>query len=157
MLVRENKLFLSLEGKTLRISPDREFNIELVPDVVSFHVKQPYSISLHQRNAVKKELLRQLGIGIITRCYAIAQGMPMFCINKSDNTAQVIADVRELNKVSVTTHYPLHKIQDIPHRCKGYKYVTLLVISMQFQTFKLDERSSWLCIIDTPFGKFGYF
>ena len=50
----------------------------------------------------------------------------MFCIYKSDNTARVIADVRELNKVSVAKHYPLPKIQDIFHRRKGYKYVTLL-------------------------------
>ena len=80
----------------------------------------------------------------------------MFCIYKSDNTARVIADVIELNKVSVAKHYPLPKIQDIFHRRKGYKYVTLLDISMQFHTFKLDEASSWKCIIVTPFGKFRY-
>ena len=70
MLVCESKLFQSLEGKTLEIFPDREFYIELVPGAVPFHVKQPYSIPLHQRNAVKKELICQLGLGIITRCYA---------------------------------------------------------------------------------------
>ena len=82
--------------------------------------------------------------------------MSMFCIYKSDNTARVIADVRELNKVSVAKHYPLPKVQDIFHRRKGYKYVTLLDISIHFYTFKLDERSSWLCVIVTPFGKFRY-
>ena len=27
---------------------------------------------------------------------------------------------------------------------------------MQFNTFKLNEASSWLCVIVTPFGKFRY-
>ena len=80
----------------------------------------------------------------------------MFCIYKTDNTTRVIADVRELNKVSMPKQYPLPKIQDIFHRCKGYVYATLFDISMQFHTFKLNERSSWLCVIVTPFGKFRY-
>ena len=46
MLVQESKLFQSHEGKTLGIFPDREFNIELVPGAVLFHVKQPYSIPI---------------------------------------------------------------------------------------------------------------
>ena len=154
MLVQESKLFWSFEGKTLGISPDREFHIERVPGAVPFHVKQPYSIPLHQRDAVKKELLCQLGLGIILRCYATSWGMPIFCIYKSDNTARVIADVRELNKVSVAKHYPLAKIQDIFHCRKDYMYVTFLDISMQFHTFKLDEASSWLCVIVTLFGTF---
>ena len=156
MLLENAKLFESLEGRTLGIFPDREFNIELIPGAVPFHIKQPYSIPLHQRAAVKRELLRQLSLGILERCYATAWGMPMFCVYKTDNTARVIADVRELNKVSVPKQYPLPKIQDIFHRRKGYVYVTLFDISMQFHTFKLNERSSWLCVIVTPFGKFRY-
>lgn len=80
----------------------------------------------------------------------------MFYVYKPDDIACVIDDVRKLNKVSVAKHYLLPKIQYIFQRCLGYKYVTLINISMQFRTFKLNEESSWLCTIVTPFGKFFY-
>ena len=49
----------------LRIFPDREFHIKLIPGAVPFHIKQPYLISLNQKETVKTELLRQLILGII--------------------------------------------------------------------------------------------
>ena len=41
--------------------------------------------------------------------YATSLGMSMFIVCKPNNIARVIADVYELNKVSVPKHYPLLK------------------------------------------------
>ena len=83
-------------------------------------------------------------------------GTSNFCVPKPDNTARIVADLRELNKQVEPTHYPLPKIQDIFHRRRGFKYMTKIDVSMHFHAFALDEDSSWKCVIVTPFGKFRY-
>lgn len=147
-------LFEGLNNRELGIFPNREYKIELIDGAKPFHIKQAYSIPINQREAVKKELFRQVKLGILIRCYATEWGMPCFVVPKPDGSCRLIADFRELNKVTKKLVYPLPKIQDIFHRRRGFLYVTLLDVSMQFHTFMLEEGSSWLCVIVTPFGKF---
>lgn len=154
ILNQNQALFEGLADRELGIFPNREYQIELIDGAKPFHIKQPYGIPLHQREAVKKELLRQVQLGILVRCYATEWGMPCFVVPKPDGSCRLIADFRELNKVTKKLVYPLPKLQDIFHRRRGFKYVTLLDVSMQFHTFKLDNDSSWKCVIVTPFGKF---
>ena len=156
ILKKHSVLFAGLNNRQLGIFPNRKYHIELQQDAKAFHIKQPYSVPLNQQEAVKTELLRQLKLGIIERCYSTEWGMPMFIIPKPDGSCRLIADFRELNKVTKQLHYPLPKIQEIFHRRRNFKYVTLLDVSMQFHTFLLDKTSQDKCVIVTPFGKFKY-
>ena len=51
----------------------------------------------------------------------------------------------------IRKHFPLPKIGDILAKSTGYKYFTNLDISMHYYTFKLDDETSDLCTIATPF------
>ena len=46
------------------------------------------------------------------------------------------------------------RIQDVFHRRKHYAFVTKVDLTLCYYTYMLEEESSWLCIIVTPFGKF---
>ena len=156
ILKRHPVLFAGLNDRQLGIFPNREYHIDLMLGAKAFHIKQPYSVPLHQQGAVKTELLRQLQLDIIERCYSTEWGMPMFIIPKPDGSCRLIADFRELNKATKQLHYPLPKIQDIFHRRRRFRFVTLIDVSMQFHTFLLDAESQNKCVIVTPFGKFKY-
>jgi hypothetical protein len=119
-----------------------------------FH--KAYPVPRLHLDTFKKELNRLVDIGVLSRVTGSPYCFPTFIIPKKDGRVRWVSDFRDLNKILKRRTYPLPNIMDILTRRTGYSYFTKLDISMQYYTFELDEASSNLCIINTPFGLFRY-
>jgi hypothetical protein len=145
------KLF---DGK-LKQYTGRPIHLDIDPKAVPVHASA-YPIANLHLPVYKKELYRLVDIGVLVRCGASRWASPLFIIAKKDGTVRWITDFRALNRALIRRKYPLPVIHEILARRSGYRFFTKLDISMQYYTFALDEESSYLCVIVTPFGKFRY-
>ena len=66
---------------------------------------------------------------------------------QKDGSVHWISDSRQPNKVIMQKQYPLPIVMNILLTCVGYKFFMRLNISMQYNTFELDEESQDLCTI----------
>eukprot|EP00957_Ditylum_brightwellii_P137165 10457921-Ditylum_brightwellii.AAC.1 len=95
-------------------------------------------------------------IGVLRPCEPTEWDAGNFIIPKKDGRVRWISDFQELNCILKHLVYLLPIIQDVMQRQTGYKWFTMLDISMFFYTLELDEESKELCTIVTPFGKSKY-
>ncbi len=78
-------------------------------------------------------------------------------LSKEDNRVHWISNSCQLNKVMRHKQYLLSIITNVLRKCSGYKFFTILDISMQYYTFELDNKSQDSRTIITPFGKHKYY
>ncbi len=135
--------------------PKRKVHLELKRDAKPFH-SNPYAVPHLHQQLFKDELDRLEQIGVLAKTGGSEWAAGTFIIPKKDGRVRWVTDFRRLNQNLVRKKYPLPRIQDILTRRNGYKYFTKIDISMQYYTFELDEESSHLCVISTPFGPYRY-
>jgi len=133
----------------------KKVHLELKPGSQPKHMK-PFPVPLSQHAIFLSEAQRLCDIEVLAKCGLSLHAYPTFIVPKKDGRVRWVSDFRELNKMLVRVIYGIPRIRDIMIRRKKYKYFTKLDLTMHFYTFELDEESSWLCVIVTPFGKYRY-
>jgi hypothetical protein len=151
ILGRSTKLFSDKHG----CYPHAKVHLEVDKNAQPFR-SRPYPVP-HAHRAVFQDELNQLeDIGVLTHTGPAKWLSPTFIIPKKDGRVRWVSDFRKLTAVITHNVYNLLRIHDILKHRNGYKYFTKLGISMQYYTFQLDEKSSDLCTITTPFGNYRY-
>jgi hypothetical protein len=133
----------------------KKMHLELKEETKPYHGK-PFPVPHIHKPVVKAELDKLCNLGVLEPCGESAWGCPTFIIPKKDGTARFITDFRKLNQAILRKPYPLPNIADIVQRQEGFTFITKLDLSMGYYHFVLDEESSALCVIVTPWGKFRY-
>ena len=150
MFVQHQELFSGRIGRY----PHRKFHIDLIKGVEPYHCPRPYRIPQVDLPAYRKEMERQVDLGLLEKVYDTEWGFPGFIRPKKDGTIRTIEDFRELNKRIKRTRFIIPEIRDILERGRKYKFLTKIDISMCYYTLELDDESKNLCVIVTPFGKY---
>ena len=75
-------------------------------------------------------------------------------VKKPNGKIRVCLDPRDLNRAIKRSHYPLPTIEEVATRLSGAKVFSVLDAKCGFWQVKLDEKSSYLTTMNTPFGRY---
>jgi len=99
-----------------------------------------------------KEIIRLVGIGVMTRQSSSRWASPTFIIPKKDMTVRTITDFQELKKRIVRRPYPIPKISTTLQELEGFTYATALDLNMGCYTIRLDPQAVEMFTIIFPWG-----
>jgi hypothetical protein len=92
--------------------------------------------------------------GLCFSIYDTKWDMSGFVHPKKDGSVIMTDDMRESSKRIQQSRYPIPTLKDIFERHRNYVCFIKIDISVQFYAFILDDKSSDMCVIVTPFGKY---
>lgn len=130
-------------------------SFKLKSDATPYHGKA-YPIAKIHEETLKREIKRLCDLGVLERCGTSEWASPSFIIPKKNGTVRFLTDMRQVNKRIVRKPYPLPKINDMIQKLEGFQYATALDLNMGYYTLRLDPRSSEICTIILPWGKYRY-
>jgi len=79
---------------------------------------------------------------------------PLFIIPEKNKTVCFISNFREVNKRLVRTPFLIPKISTILQEMEGFTYASVLYLTMDFYTIRLDPDAQKICTIVLPWGKY---
>ena len=135
-----------------------KYHININP-LVSPVVHPPRRVPHSKREPLKKEMDRMVEAGILKK---VPLNEPadwvssLVCVDKPDGSIRVCLDPKDLNVAIKRKHYPLPLVDDITANCAGATVFSTLDAEKAFYQIQLDEESSKLVTLNTPFGRYRY-
>jgi hypothetical protein len=151
LLLQFPRLFDGKLGKC----PHQKLHIDIDKNVKPVHAR-PYTVPHIHHQVFKDELKHLCTIGVLELIGTTEWAAPRYIIPKNNGTVRFISDFRALNKAIRRKVYPLPNFFDVLSRRSGYEFFSKIDMSMMYYNFELNDESSELCTIITPFGKYRY-
>ena len=105
------------------------------------------SLKLELDNIVKNDILAKVTEPTSWVCSLVI-------VKKPNGKIRVCLDPRDLNHAIKRLHYPLPTIEEVATCLSGAKVFSVLDARCGFWEVKLDEKSSYLTTMNTPFGRY---
>lgn len=146
------KVFEDSEIGTL---PGGEVHLTLEKDAQPV-IKSPRSLPESMKTAVKKELDKLESTGVITKVDKPTDWVNQMAVaeKKNKNEIRICIDPRPLNLVLKREHYRLPVLDDVLPELSSSKVFSILDLKQGYLHCTLDEQSSYLTTMSTPFGRY---
>lgn len=119
-------------------------------------VKPARRIAIALREKVKTELERMEAQQVIAKVTVPTDWASHMVVVTKKDKVRICLDPSDLNRVLCREHFPMATLEDIAQRLHGAKVFSTLDARSGFWQIKLDERSSYLCTMSTPYGRYRF-
>ena len=120
-------------------------------------VDPPRKVPFAIRNKVKSELDKMEKNEIIKKVDGPTDWVSsMVCVKKPSGKLRVCIDPFHLNKALKREYHPMKTVEEVASQLKGAKFFSVLDAEQAFYQVKLDDESSKLLTMNTPFGRYRF-
>ena len=125
-------------------------------------IHPPRSVPVHLRDLYKEEIDKMLELGVITRVDTPTDWVNSIVLSETTNEKGEIAklrvclDPRDLNKWIKREQHYTKTIDEVVTQLNDAKFFTLVDAKKGYWHVPLDEASSYLTTLSTPFGRFRF-
>ncbi|UYV79967.1 K02A2.6-like [Cordylochernes scorpioides] len=117
--------------------------------------KNPYRVSLKERNIISDQINSMLKNGIISHSSSV-WASPIILVKKKNGTFRFCVDYRNLNSVTVKDQYPLPRIDDCFDSLHGARYFTSLDLCSGYWQVEVEEQDREKTAFITPDGLYQF-
>lgn len=117
--------------------------------------KQPFTVPFKAQDALKNEIDRLKGLGLITESKGL-YACPAFAIMKKSGKIRLIVDYRPINKVTVPDNFPFPNMHDEIRSIPQSHWFSQIDLSMGYHQIELEGEDRKYTSFITPFGQYEY-
>ena len=161
--VKENGVLTSAEIK--KEYPDIFKGLGCLGGTCKIHLRQNYVPSVYparkvpqsQKQKLKKELDRQVQTEVLVKAERSTDWvLPLVIVEKPNGDMRLCLDQMDLNEYIRREHYHLPHRSEILSEMADARYFTKMDASQGFYQIQLDEESTQLCTVATPFSRYSF-